>query len=82
LSGLKGPNGIIGGGSFVQQRGQPVVGGPPPPPPLTLLFHAIFLTPLESPSMDSVTPSDDASLILINKFDTRYTQFWYLYPVN
>jgi len=53
-----------------------------PPPPLTLLFHAIFLTPLESPSMDSVTPSDDASLILINKFDTRYTQFWYLYPVN
>jgi hypothetical protein len=82
LSGLKGPNGIIGGGSFVQQRGQPVVGAPPPPPPLTLLFHAIFLTPLESPSMDSVTPSDDASLILINKFDTRYTQFWYLYPVN
>jgi len=57
-------------------------GPPPPPPPLTLLFHAIFLTPLESPSMDSVTPSDDASLILINKFDTRYTQFWYLYPVN
>jgi hypothetical protein len=52
------------------------------PPSLTLLFHAIILTPLESPSMDSVTPTDDASLILINKFDIRYTQFWYLYPVN
>jgi hypothetical protein len=70
--------------AVLSSSGDSQLWGLPPslPPSLTLLFHAIILTPLESPSMDSVTPSDDASLILINKFDIRYTQFWYLYPVN